>query len=122
MKKIMSNAVKGALLSSMVFPGLGQIVLKHYKRGIALGLAVTACFAVVLIKIVQQTLEMFDKIDISSGRIDINVVADTATKVSSISNGMIYNTLIFVIIILWVYGTVDAYLIGKKKDDEKDDV
>lgn len=32
----MNNSLKGALLSGVVFPGLGQIILKHYKRGIAL--------------------------------------------------------------------------------------
>ena len=31
----MNNSLKGALLSGLVFPGLGQIILKHHTRGIA---------------------------------------------------------------------------------------
>ena len=30
----MNNALKGAFLSGLIFPGLGQVVQKHYKRGV----------------------------------------------------------------------------------------
>ena len=47
---MMNNSLKGALLSGLVFPGLGQIMLKHYKRGFVLMLAITATLMAVLIK------------------------------------------------------------------------
>ena len=40
----MKNSLKGALLSGLVFPGLGQVVLKHYKRGFALMLTVSVSY------------------------------------------------------------------------------
>ena len=46
----MNNALKGALLSGLVYPGLGQVVLKHYKRGAALIITITAALLAVLIK------------------------------------------------------------------------
>ena len=39
---MMKNSMKGALLSGLVFPGLGQIALKRYRRGFALMLTVMA--------------------------------------------------------------------------------
>ena len=29
----MNNSIKGAIFSGLVFPGLGQVILKYYKRG-----------------------------------------------------------------------------------------
>jgi len=46
----MNNSLKGALLSGFVFPGLGQVMLKHYKRGAVLILVVTASVLAFLIK------------------------------------------------------------------------
>jgi len=40
---IMSNSLKAALLSGLVFPGIGQVVLKRYRRGVVLMLIVLAC-------------------------------------------------------------------------------
>ena len=52
----MNNALKGALLSGLVFPGLGQVNLKHYKRGIALMLIVSISLLVIVVKAVLQAL------------------------------------------------------------------
>jgi len=59
---IMSKSLRAALLSGLVFPGLGQIVLEHYKRGVVLMLTVLACLSVVVVKAVQQALTILDRI------------------------------------------------------------
>ncbi len=46
---MMNNSLKGALLSCLAFPDLGQVVLKHYKRGAALMLAFTVTLLAILI-------------------------------------------------------------------------
>ena len=60
---MMNNALKGALFSGLVFPGLGQIMLKHYKRGAVLTLAITAALLAILIKTVQQAVTILEKIE-----------------------------------------------------------
>ena len=45
----MSHALKAALLSGLVFPGLGQIMLKHYKRGIAVVVVTLVLMALFMI-------------------------------------------------------------------------
>ena len=52
----MRASQKGALLSGLVFPGAGQIALKHYKRGIALVFAVTIGMVAMVVKGVQVAL------------------------------------------------------------------
>jgi hypothetical protein len=114
----MSNSLKGALLSGVIFPGLGQVILKHYKRGIVLMFTVFASLMVIIFKVVQHAFTILGKIELEGGVIDIKTITDAATKASSTSDSLIYNFGILLILICWIFGTVDAYRIGKKKDLE----
>jgi len=114
----MSNSLKGALLSGVIFPGLGQVILKHYKRGIVLMFTVFASLMVIIFKAVQHAFTILGKIELEGGVIDIKTITDAATKASSTSDSLIYNFGILLILICWIFGTVDAYRIGKKKDLE----
>jgi len=110
------NALKAALLSGLVFPGLGQLVLKHHKRGMALMLVVLACLMAIVIKGVQQSLAILEKIASEGGVIDMRTVSSAASQASTTSSSLIFNLGLLLIIICWMIGVVDAYRIGKKKD------
>ncbi len=112
----MSNALKGALLSGVIFPGLGQVVLKHYKRGIVLMFTVFASLMVIVLKAVQHAFTILEKIELEGGVIDIQTITNAATQASSTSDSLIYNLGLLLIVLCWIFGIVDAYRIGKKKD------
>ncbi len=112
----MNNASKGALLSGVIFPGLGQVILKHYKRGIVLMFTVFASLMVIVLKAVQHAFAIIEKIELEGGVIDIQTITDAATQASSTSDSLIYNLGLLLIIICWIVGIVDAYRIGKRKD------
>jgi len=112
----MNNSLKGALLSGLVFSGLGQIILKHYKRGIALMLTVSAGLLVIIVKAVQQAVTILEKIGSEGGAIDMSAVSKAATQASTTSDSLIFNLALSLIIFCWIIGVVDAYRIGKKKD------
>ena len=114
----MSNALKGALLSGLVFPGLGQVNLKHYKRGIALMLIVSVSLLVIVVKAVLQTFTILEKIDLEGRAIDMSTILNATTQASITSDSLLYNFLLFLIILCWIIGIVDAYRIGKKRDLE----
>ena len=114
----MNNSLKGALLSGLLFPGLGQVMLKHYKRGAVLMLAITATLLAVLIKAVQQALTILEKIESEGGAIDMSTILNAATQASTTSESSIFKLLLWLIIFCWVIGVVDAYRIGRKKDIE----
>jgi hypothetical protein len=115
---MMNYALRGALLSGLVFPGLGQVMLKHYKRGAVLMLAITATLMAVLIKAVQQAFTILEKIESEGGEIDMSTILSTATQASTTSDSLIFKLLLWLIIFCWVIGIVDAYRIGRKKDIE----
>ena len=112
----MSNSFKAALLSGLVFPGLGHIILKHRKRGIALMLAVLVGLLVIVVKAVQQALTILEKIESEGGLIDMNTIHNAATQASTSFYSPIFKLVLLFIILCWFIGVVDAYRIGKRKD------
>ena len=115
----MNNSLKGALLSGLIFPGLGQVVLKHYKRGAVIMLTVIVSMAVVVVKAVQHALVILEKIESEGGIISIDAILNATTQASANSGSFIFNLLFLLIGICWIIGTVDAYIIGRKKDIEQ---
>ena len=114
----MTNALKGALLSALVFPGLGQVVLKSYKRGLFLILTVLTGLLVIVVIAVQQALTVLKKIESEGGIIDLNTISNAAAQASVPSGGSMMMIFSLLILMSWIVATVDAYRIGKKKDLE----
>ena len=114
----MKKALKGALLSGLVFPGLGQVTLRHYKRGIALVLIDSVSLLVIVVKAVLRALTILEKIELEGRAIDMGTILNATTQASSTSDSLLYNLLFLLIILCWVIGIVDAYRMGKKRDLE----
>jgi hypothetical protein len=115
----MKNAIKGAVFSGLVFPGLGQVVLRHYKRGIALALAVVLSLLVVVVKALRQAFAILEKIEAEGRVIDMSTISSAAAQASTASEDLVYNLVLLLIILLWIVGIVDAYRLGRKKDIEE---
>jgi hypothetical protein len=115
----MSNALKGAALSGLVFPGLGQIMLKYYKRGMVLLTAVLASLAVMLVEAVERALAVLDKLVLEGATIDIQAISRAAVQVTRASGDFTFNLALAVLVLCWLLGTVDAYRIGRKIDGEE---
>jgi len=115
----MNNALKGGLLSGLVFPGVGQAVLKYYKRGVVLMVTVFFGMAAIVVIAVQQALSILEKIESEGGTMDMNTISNAATQAMLSSGSLMINSLLLLIIICWIFGIIDAYRIGKKKDLEE---
>ncbi len=115
----MKNSLKGAFWSGLIFPGLGQIVLKHYKRGAVIMLTVLVSMSVFVVKVVQHALDILEKIQSQGGAISMSTISNAATQASSTSGNLTLNIVLLLVIICWIIGVVDAYRIGKIKDIEE---
>ena len=114
----MKSSIKGALLSGVVFPGLGQVMLKHYKSGIALMLITSVSILLIIVKAVQQAFIILKKIELEGGVINESAISNAAAQASTTSGSLIFKIALLLIILCWIIGVVDAYRIGKKKDIE----
>ena len=115
----MSNSLKAALLSGLVFPGLGQVVLKRYRRGVVLMFIVLACLSIVVAKAVQQAFSILKQIELAGGTINMDAISNAATQSYTNSDSLVFNSILLLIIVCWILGVVDAYRIGKKRDLEE---
>ena len=112
----MKNSVKGALLSGLLFPGLGQIVLKHYARGIALMLVVMAALYVMVVTAIQQAYAILDSIEADGGVPDSDAISQAAAQAAAASDSPVIGVASLLIIVCWIVGIIDAYRIGKQQD------
>ncbi len=115
----MSNSLKAALLSGLVFPGIGQVVLKRYRRGVILMIIVLACLFIIVAKAVQQAFSILKQIELAGGTINVDAILNVATQSSTNSDSIVFNSILLLIIVCWILGVVDAYRIGKKRDLEE---
>ena len=106
-------------MSGLMLPGLGQIVLKHYKRGAALILTVLVSLSVIVVKAVQDALAILEKIELEGGAISMSTIANAASQASTNYSSFVFNLALSLMIFCWIIGVVDAYIIGKKKDIEE---
>jgi hypothetical protein len=112
----MSNSLKGALLSGLILPGLGQVFLKHYIRGAALILAALVCLSSMVVKTMENALAIHEKLGLKGGAISMSDISKAAAQASSTSDSLNFNFLALLLMLCWIIGVVDAYRIGKKMD------
>lgn len=114
----MKNSMKGALLSGLVFPGLGQIALKHCWRGFALVLAVMAGLYIMIVTAVQQAYVILDTIEAEGGMPDSDTIGQAAAQAAAASDSPMITAVSVLILVCWIVGIIDAWRIGKQKDLE----
>ncbi|HSH14252.1 MAG TPA: hypothetical protein VLA15_10895 [Desulfurivibrionaceae bacterium] len=112
----MNKAIEGALLSGLVLPGLGQLFLKHYWRGAVLLLASLGCLAVLVAKGVEQATAVIGRLELVGGALDPVALLAEINRAAATSSGVAFRVASLLILLFWLGGTVDAYLLGRKLD------
>lgn len=112
----MTNAVKGAVLSAVVFPGLGQIALGRYRRGVGLILASLAALVVMVVEGTRRAVRIFETIGSSGSVIDQDAIARAIAQSTAASDSLVFNLFLVAMTACWLYSAVDAYRIGKQQD------
>ena len=108
----MKKATKAALLSGLIFPGIGHMVLKRYLPGSALmGAALIATYVIVA-DVLRRAETVIDRI--SGG--DIPVDSDALTVMISGSTDETHSLAVTisltVLFVCWLIGIIDSYRIG----------
>ncbi len=108
----MKNALKAALLSCFVFPGLGQIYLKRYKRGLIMMIIVLLALGIIIRTVIVSALESLKAIESGGGIADMETVSNLA-RIDSVHSGINLNFILLFVLCCWLFSVVDAYRIGK---------
>ncbi len=116
----MQTATKASLLSALLFPGLGQIYLKRYWRGIIIMLVAMSGLGVIVGMAILRALEIVKSLQ-GQGPIDVNALSAMALEPSPGDGSTLYTLMLLLLAGCWLFSIVDAYRIGKEtsKRDEQ---
>ena len=113
----MKKATKAALWSGLALPGAGQCVLKHYWRGMMFMVPFVVAIVLFIRDLQSKISFIMDKI--MNGTIAPDVGTITA-MLESMPETKIADIAQWVILIFWIGGIIDAYLLGKCMDNDAD--
>ena len=115
----MRYATKAALLSGLVFPGLGHLYLRRWLRGalLAAGAAVALYFIVSVA--VNSAMDIAGKIEGGQVQPDAASISQAVSKASQDAERST-DIATTILISLWVIGIVDSYREGRKRDKAKE--
>ena len=102
---------KAVLLSVLVFPGSGHLLLKKYRTGISLIIASAIALSVLVYHLIQRAMEIIDKVQ--RGEVvqtDIATISEMLHQTDSLQ----IKISTAVLLILWVFSIIDSYRISKK--------
>ena len=107
----MKNKRKAILLSALVLPGLGQVILKRYKRGIAIIIVTGFSLYRLLDIVMQQANDAVNNLLAQGGRVDMQVIHQAA---SQSAGGSDYSIYLNIIILCWFISLLDIWIVWKK--------
>jgi hypothetical protein len=112
-------SIKAALLSGLVFPGVGHLYLKRYLRGVLLAAGAAAVSYFLVSVAVNSAIDIAGKIQ--GGDVPLNVESISGL-VSKASRGNEQSTDIatMILLALWAIGIVDSYREGRARDRAKE--
>ena len=112
----MKKSSKAALLSGLIFPGIGHFVLKQYLRGSILMLIALVALSVIVTRIFQQALTIVDRINSGEIPADTVAIAEMVSNSTSAADSLIDNIALIVLLACWLVGIVDSYRLGAAQE------
>ena len=113
----MNQSVKAALLSALVFPGVGQLTIGYERRGWIIIAVNTVLFSLIMSGIIQKAYEIISEIEKKAaltGIVDFEEVLNMTSGMVNFSDNTFLNLALIFFILGWLFSILDAYLLGKK--------
>jgi hypothetical protein len=108
----MKRSSKAALLSGIIFPGIGHMFLKEYLRGSVLMVSALLALSIIVTRVFQQALTIVDRINSGEIPVESGAIAEMVSNSTSGADGFIENTALIVLGICWLIGIIDSYRLG----------
>lgn len=109
----MNKSVKGALLSGLVFPGMGQVALGRRGRGFSIIAVVLAGLVVIIARVTQHAQAIVDQMRTQGGSPSLAAITAAVNQSITTSENLMLNLLLGGVGIVWIFSVIDAWRIGK---------
>ena len=116
----MKRSTKAALLSGLIFPGIGHLYLRQYLRGSVLVLAALGAFSIITHTVMQRAMTVVDQINSGQVPIDTASIAELVARSGAGADSGSGDIAIMVLGACWLIGIIDAYRLGAEKKQGSD--
>jgi TM2 domain-containing membrane protein YozV len=118
----MKISYKAALLSALIFPGVGQFYLKRHWRGLFIMLFVFTGLGYMIRSATVAALSVLDDavVTLQNGTTNLQELKSIAGSKMSITDPY-YDAVFYLIVCFWIFAVIDAYLIGKERESQDKD-
>jgi len=106
------KSTKAALLSALVFPGVGHFFLKKYITGVILAGASFAAIYYLTSKTVEKVLQITEKIQSGGVPLDVEAITELVSQQSTGADTQLLNIATATFIICWLIGIIGSYRAG----------
>jgi len=114
----MKRSIRAALISGLVFPGLGHVYLKKYLVGVVLLFVAGVSVYSASVAAVDTALSVAKQIE--AGGVSINEDAiNRLIEQKSQGSAMVTNLSLVALTLSWVIGVVDSYRVGRGEERTK---
>jgi len=115
----MSKSIKSALLSALVFPGVGHFYLRKPVAGTVLAGAALASLYVVVSGTLERALQISDKIQRGEVGLDVTAITELVSRQPAGAETQLAGIAAVVFLVVWLLGIADAYRIGRGQDKQR---
>ena len=112
----MTRASKAALLSGLIFPGIGHMVLKHYLRGLVLMFSALIATSVIVAVLFRRAMAIVDRINSGDILVETGAIAEMVSNSTNGADSPIVNISVIVLGACWLIGIIDSYRLGIVKE------
>jgi hypothetical protein len=113
----MKKAIIGALLSGLIFPGLGQVYLRKKKLGLSLILSASVGLAGVVWSVLHRLPLIMEKIqpELEKGSVDFNRLMELSARYSDVGRNPLLDRLSLTLLIgSWLFAVGHALYAGRQ--------
>jgi TM2 domain-containing membrane protein YozV len=116
----MKISYKAALLSALVFPGVGQFYLKRHWRGLFIMLFVFTGLGYMIWSATVAALSVLDDavVKLQNGTDNLQGLSNiVGSKI--LTTDPYHDAVFYLIVCFWIFAVIDAYIIGKEKESQE---
>ncbi|HSD69523.1 MAG TPA: hypothetical protein VLB07_08220 [Woeseiaceae bacterium] len=113
----MRKSTKAALLSGLVFPGIGHLALKEFFRASILILVATTALYLLTSAAIDQAMSVVDRINSGDVALDAQSISEAVTASSAGTDNRAANASLLVFALCWIAGIVDSWRLGRIQDE-----
>lgn len=115
----MKYSLKALLLSALIFPGLGQLLVKHYKTGFSMAAVAFVCIATVISQAFNKALIIAERAQKDGAASDPASIAEFMETSGIQYDSTLINLAMAGLLLCWLVSVIHAYLAGKARDEQE---